>query len=73
MPSNKFCHFCGRSDSINAIPETTKYVCSLCWEIIVYIVAQFFVVLTDQAVPTNDAIILEFLKKKLEEKVEHSD
>jgi len=73
MPNPRFCHFCGRSDSLHPIPEATKYVCSLCWEIIVHIVGQFLVVLTDQAVPTNDAIILEFLKKKLEEKVEQSN
>lgn len=65
------CHFCGRSDSLNSIPDTTKKVCSLCWEILVYIVGQFLVVLTDQAVPTSDAVILEFLKKKLEEKVDN--
>lgn len=61
------CHFCGRSDSLNSIPDTQSKVCSLCWEILVYIVGQFLVVLTDQAVPSNDKIILEFLKKKLEE------
>lgn len=41
MPPNRYCHFCGRSDSLHPIPETTKYVCSLCWEIIIHIVTRW--------------------------------
>ena len=41
MPSKYYCHFCGRGDSLNAIPDTAKWVCSSCWEIIVHIVGKF--------------------------------
>ena len=73
MANPNFCHFCGRSDSLNSIPDTTAKVCSKCWELIVHIVGRFLEVLTDQAIPTNDEIILEFLKKKLENKVEQAN
>ncbi len=73
MPPNTCCHFCGRSDSLHPIPDTTRKVCSLCWEIIAHITAKFFEVLMDQAIPTSDEIILSFLKKKLEDKIEQAN
>jgi hypothetical protein len=41
MPNPRFCHFCGRSDSLHPVPDTTKYICSLCWEIIVHVMTKW--------------------------------
>lgn len=42
MPPNTYCHFCGRSDSLNSIPDSRKKVCSICWEIIAYIASKWY-------------------------------
>lgn len=40
MVNLNYCHFCGRSDSLHAIPDTNAKVCSKCWEIVAHIVTK---------------------------------
>ena len=36
------CHFCGRSDSLNALEQLNVWVCSKCWEIIALIASKWY-------------------------------
>lgn len=37
MANPNFCHFCGRSDSLNLISEVNARICSKCWEMIAHV------------------------------------
>jgi hypothetical protein len=38
----KYCHFCGKNESLHPIPNERKWVCSMCWEIIAYIASKWY-------------------------------
>lgn len=37
-----YCHFCGRNDSLHSIPDSSRKVCSVCWEMIAYIASKWY-------------------------------
>lgn len=59
MTVSDFCHFCGRNDSLHSVPNSKRKICSICWDIMVFVTVKYLDTLPREQVANMGDISVE--------------